>query len=110
MRIRNLVQLTMLVLVLAVVTLACGADDGEQSVQGVILEVEAASITEVASFTLLGDDGEVFEFGIAPDAARDLAEGFLPGHLRGHALAAQEVTVFFREEGDTLLALRLVHD
>ncbi len=100
----------MLVLVLAVITLACEGDDGERSVQGVILEVEAVSITEVASFTLLGDDGEVFKFRIAPDAARDLAEGFFPGHLRGHALAAQEVTVFFREEGDTLLALRLVHD
>ncbi len=110
MRIRKLAQLAMLALGLAVVTLACGNGGDERSVEGVILEVEAVSITEAASFTLLGDDGEVFDFGIAPDAARDLAEGFFPGHLRGHALAAQEVTVFFREEGDVLLALRLVHD
>ncbi len=68
------------------------------------------SITEVASFTLLGDDGEVLEFDVAPDAARDPVEGFFPGHLREHALATQLVKIVYREEDGRLLALRLTHD
>ncbi len=107
MRGRNLAQLAILVLGLSLVALACG--DGERFVEGVILEVEAVSITEVASFTLLVDDGEVLEFGIALDATDDPTEGFFPGHMRGHALASELVRVFYREEDGRLLALRLEH-
>ncbi len=108
MRVPNLARLALLVLGLSVIALACGS--GERSVEGVILQVEAVSLTETASFTLLGDDAEVLEFTIAPDAASDSLEGFFPGHLREHALATQLVTVFYREESGRLLALRLEHE
>lgn len=52
----------------------------------------------------------MLEFEVAPDAARDPLEGFFPGHLREHALASQVVTVFYREEGGRLLAVRLEHE
>ena len=75
-----------------------------------ILDVDGSSLTQVDSFTLLDDDGEVLTFQIAPDASKDVAEGFFPGHMRGHALAAEKVTIYFREEDGVLLALRLEHD
>ncbi len=92
----------------ALVAFACGG--GDQSESGAILDVAGSSLTQVDSFTLLVGDGEVLTFQIAPDASKDPAEGFFPGHMRGHALAAENVTVYFREEGGVLLALRLAHD
>lgn len=93
---------------LAVIAFACGG--GERSETGVILDVVGVSLTQVASFTLLNDAGEVLAFEIAPDASKELDEGFFPGHMRGHALAAEKVTVYVREENGVLLALRLEHD
>ena len=109
MRVPIHVQFAILVLALSLAALACG-EDGERSVEGVILEVEAVSITEAASFTLLVDGGKVLEFEIAPDVTSDQLEAFFPGHLREHALVSQLVTVIYREEGGRLLALRLEHD
>ena len=74
------------------------------------MDVIGSSLTQVESFTLLADDGEVLTFEIAPDASKDVIEGFFPGHMRGHALAAENVTVFCREAYGVLLALRLEHD
>ena len=93
---------------LAFVAFACGG--GDRSESGVILDVTGSSLTQVESFTLLADDGEVLTFQIAPDASKDVAEGFFPGHMRGHALAAEKVTIYFREEDGVLLALRMEHD
>jgi len=94
---------------LALVGVACGG--GARFESGVIVDVEGSSLTQVESFTLQDDDGKVLTFQIAPDAARDPTEGFFPGHMRGHALAAERVTIFYREEeSGLLLALRLLHD
>jgi hypothetical protein len=90
----------------AVFAASCG-DDGERSVVGVIIEVQATSLTEIDSFTLRDNDGRTLVFRVAQDAAQDPQEGFLPGHLRTHALAVEQVTVFYREEDGGLLALRL---
>ena len=101
----KLFGLAVLLAALALVAFACGG--GDRSESGVILDVDGSSLTQVDSFTLLDDDGEVLTFQIAPDASRELADGFFPGHMRGHALAAERVTVYFREEDGVLLALRL---
>jgi hypothetical protein len=91
---------------LAVLLSACGGD--ELSVTGVILEVDAPSLTEIDSFTFRTNEGETLVFRVAPDAAADPLEGFVPGHLQSHALLAEQVEIFYREEGGELLALRLV--
>ena len=104
----KLTRLAVLLAALAFVAFACGG--GDRSESGVILDVAGSSLTQVESFTLLADDGEVLTFEIAPDASKDVAEGFFPGHMRGHALAAENVTIYFREEDGVLLALRLEHD
>ena len=100
--------LAVLLSALALVALACGG--GDRSETGVILDVVGSSLTQVDSFTLLVDNGDVLTFEIALDASKDVAEGFFPGHMRGHALAAEKVTIYFPEEDGVLLALRLEHD
>ena len=70
----------------------------------------AISLTEVEAFTLLVDGGEVLMFQIAPEAGQEANEGFIPGHLREHALVSLEVEVVYREEGGLRLALSLTHD
>ena len=104
----KLSRLAVLLAALALVAFACGG--GDRSESGVILDVAGSSLTQVESFTLLADDGEVLTFEIAPDASKDVAEGFFPGHMRGHALAAEKVTIYYREADGVLLALRLEHD
>ena len=94
--------------ILAFAGFACG--ESERSEVGVILEVDAISLTEVESFTLLIDGGQVVTFQIAPDATSDPEEGFFPGHLREHALVSQEVEVFYQEQDGQRLAQRLTHD
>ena len=47
---------------------------------------------------------------MAPDAVDDPIEGLCPSHLRTHALAAEQVTVIYREENGALLVLRLEHE
>jgi len=93
---------------LALVAFACGG--GDRSESGVIVDVEGRSLTQVESFTLQDDDGNVLTFQIAPDAAKDPTEGFFPGHMRSHSLAAERVTIFYRKDAGRLLALRLLHD
>ncbi|MGB2694625.1 MAG: hypothetical protein WBD55_05490 [Dehalococcoidia bacterium] len=99
--------------VAACALVACGSDDGasanEQSVSGVIIDVVAPSLTELNSFTLRSTDGRDLVFHIAPDARPEPAEGFVPGHLRTHAVEAARVKVFYRQEDGELLALRMVH-
>lgn len=96
-----------LIATLALAAVACG--DGEQSATGVITHVDAASITQVDSFTLRTNEGETLTFSIAAEAAPDPQEGFIASHLRSHAAVADQVEVFYREEGGELLALRLEH-
>ncbi len=104
----KLCRLAVLLAALALIAFACGG--GDRSASGTILDVAGSSLTQVDSFTFLDDEGEVLTFKIAPDASKDPAEGFFPGHMRGHALAAEKTTVYFREEDGVLLALRLEHD
>ena len=99
-------RLSLLGLVLALA--ACGGN-GEHKANGVIIDVQATSLTELASFTLRTNDGDTLVFYVAPDAAADPVEGFFPSHMRTHAVAAEQVTVTYREEQGDLLALRLEH-
>jgi hypothetical protein len=100
-----------LCLLLAALLVACGggSSGGQQKVVGVIITVDAPSLTVLNSFTLRDQHGQMLTFHIAPDAARDPQEGFVAGHLRSHALAAEKVRVTYRTQGDELLAEKLEH-
>ena len=100
----------LLVVALAAALVACAGGDGERSAEGVIIDVQATTLTAIESFTLRDNDGETLVFEVSPDATDDSVEGFFPGHMRTHALAAEQVTVFYEEEDGRLLALRLAHN
>ncbi len=108
MRIRNPAQLAILLLGLSFIALACG--DGERSVQGVILDVESSSLVDLDSFSLRTNDGETILFVPDPDASTDPGEAIFAGHLLGHMQAAEQVTVYYRDEGGVFLATRIEHD
>ena len=105
---RAAVLAALLVLSLGIVAACGGGGDGERSVEGIITAVEAEGLTQIDSFTMRTNDGETLVFHIAPDARPDPEEGFVPGHLRSHAVAAEQVRVYYREENGELLATRLV--
>ena len=108
-------------LVLAALLAACGSDSGrspvapspsatsapgvpESPIEGVILEVNASSLSEVATFTLRADDGRSWEFEVGP---LENAEEFPPAHLHEHQATSTPVRVFFRSEPSRLVAYRV---
>ncbi len=97
-----------LVALFAALTFACGG--GERSVEGIITNVDAASLTQVETFTVRDNANNTIVFRIAPDARQDLEDGFVPSHLREHALAVEQVKVFYRVEDGEFLALKIEHE
>jgi hypothetical protein len=76
-----------------------------QTVQGVLLDVEAPSIDKVNSFTLRTDDGQELHFVTAPDFNQGVAHLMTPGHMRQHMALADPVVVTYREDNGRLVAL-----
>ena len=69
---------------------------------GVVLAVDARSITDVVSFTLTSGDRRYRVF-LDPDAHYE----FSPGHLREHVLSGEPVRVELEEHDGTLFATAL---
>ncbi|MCH8948844.1 MAG: hypothetical protein IIB87_00520 [Chloroflexi bacterium] len=99
----------LLVALFGLLAFACGGG-GERSVEGIIINVDAASLTQVETFTVRDNDNNIIVFRIAPDATQDPEEGFFPSHLREHAVAVGQVKVFYRVEDGEFLALKLEHE
>lgn len=95
----SLSHATLILLVAAVVlTMACGG--GETTVRGVVVEVEARSILEVATLTIKEEgSGKVWTF------QADGPVGFTPSHIREHMMQGQLVTVRFRERDGVFVAV-----
>ena len=108
MRIGNPAQIAILLLGLSLIALACS--DGERSVRGVILEVESSSLVELDSFALRTNDGETIVFVPDLDVGADPQEAIFAGHLLGHMQAAEQVTIYYRDERGAFLAIRIEHD
>jgi hypothetical protein len=77
--------------------------DAQQMV-GVIVGVQATSLTDVRGFTLRTTDGASVQFAIG-----DLENGakFPPGHLVEHQSTAQPIRVWYRIQDGTKVAIRL---
>ena len=95
----------------AMAGVACG-DGGSgaatKTTTGVVIDVQASSLTQLDGFTLHTDDDRTLNFRIAPEAdQQDPQNGFVPSHLREHALTATRVTIDYREDGSQLLAIRI---
>ncbi|MBI4198523.1 MAG: hypothetical protein HY533_05380 [Chloroflexi bacterium] len=71
------------------------------TVRGFVLDIQARTLTEVESLTMVDKDGAVWRF----QAEGNL--GFTPSHIREHMLQGQEMTVHYKGKGDALVAVRV---
>ncbi len=109
-RTRNLFLLVLLVLAVGTAAAATILSDspsgpsGTTAVVGVVVAVDARTLTDVRTFDLRTTDGTILRFGLG-----ELQNGvqFPPGHLAEHKLTASPVRVWYRTSGDVLLVIRL---
>jgi hypothetical protein len=71
---------------------------------GVVVAIDAVSLTNVRGFTLRTPDGRTVSFRIG--SLENQAE-FPPGHLTEHEATASPIRVTYRSEGTDLVAVRL---
>lgn len=67
-----------------------------------MVDVQAASFVQIASFTLRTNDGQ-----LVPMRAADGDIGITQSHLRQHMALAEPVAVTVRYDGDEVVALRV---
>lgn len=79
------------------------APQGEDAV-GIVSSIDSEGLTSVRGFTLLTPDGRELEFAIG--TLENGAE-FPPGHLAEHQALASPIRVWYRTDGDALVAFRL---
>jgi hypothetical protein len=77
--------------------------DAQQMV-GVIVGVQATSLTNVQGFTLRTTDGASVQFAIG---GLENGAQFPPGHLVEHQSTAQPIRVWYRTQDGTKVAIRL---
>jgi len=96
-------------ILLSILSFACDSAPSDTLVAtGIVIEVDAPSLTQLNGFTLRTDDGDTLELAIAPEAnTADPQEGFVPSHLREHALALTKVKVSYRQSVGQLLVIRI---
>lgn len=73
-------------------------------VDGVVLSIDASSLTDVRGFTLRTATGEILTFTLG---TLENPTQFAPGHLAEHRANAVPVRVWFVVSGGTLLVYRL---
>jgi hypothetical protein len=73
-------------------------------IDGVVIEVDAASLSDVRGFTLRTRDGANLSFvlGVLENAA-----AFSPSHLAEHQVSSEPVRVYFRTENGGRIVYRL---
>ncbi|MGE3271585.1 MAG: hypothetical protein AB7P40_22735 [Chloroflexota bacterium] len=79
----------------------CWPGPRTETLHGVVVEMQAASFSQVAGFTLRTDAGEDYEFIVEGDI------GFTPSHLRQHMLLGERVAVTAKSEADLRIATRV---
>ncbi|MBI4338419.1 MAG: hypothetical protein HY680_00530 [Chloroflexi bacterium] len=72
-----------------------------KTVRGHVLDVQARSLTEVASLSLQDSSGEVWRFFAEGNI------GFTPSHIREHQMQGHELTVSYRERDGELVAVHV---
>ena len=74
------------------------------AVEGVVVAVDSAGLTDVRGFTLRVAGGETMAFRLGE---LENATDFPPGHLAEHQATAAPIRVWYRTEGDERYAVRL---
>jgi hypothetical protein len=78
--------------------------DVSSPVDGVIVSVDASSLSDVRGFVLRTSGGFAFDFALG---RLENAGEFSPGHLAEHLLTSEPVRAFFRIEGGKRVVYRL---
>ena len=78
--------------------------DVQSPVDGVVIAVDAASLTDIRSFTLRTSSGFSFEFKVG---VLENATEFSPSHLKEHMATSAPIRVWYRMEGGEAVAYRL---
>jgi len=73
-------------------------------VEGIVLSIDAAGLSDIRAFTLRTAAGQVLTFKIG--VTQNPTE-FPPGHLGEHKASAAPVRVYFTSDGGELTAYRL---
>jgi hypothetical protein len=89
---------------LAVVVVTSFARPADRVEMGVVIDVDAVSLTDVRGFTIRTPDGRTVMFRIG---ALENGTEFPPGHLSEHAATATPIRVTYRDEGGERFAVRL---
>ena len=91
---------------LAIALLSAACAPATNTATGIVVAVEQASLTDVRSFTLRIETGDMVAFRIGD---LDLSQGaFPPNHLREHMATATPVTVTYTGSDSDRVAIRLV--
>ncbi|MCE2463856.1 MAG: hypothetical protein J4F46_08105 [Dehalococcoidia bacterium] len=93
------VRITLLAVALLLVLGACGG--GVKKVQGLVVDVQSSSITDLDSVTVRDDSGRLWAFKAGSSVS------FSPSHLREHQAFAWPVIVFYEETPEGLLAYNI---
>jgi hypothetical protein len=80
---------------------ACGPDTTPRRVRGLVVNLQAASFSQLGSFDLRADDGRAMTFAVDGDV------GVTPSHLREHMTLAEPVTVTYHDSRSGLVATRV---
>jgi hypothetical protein len=103
---RRIVALALIAAGLAVILIFAGTairrGASEPSVRGLITNVQQFDIGHASTITLRANDGRVLQFQVQPSV------DMTPGHMREHMTYGQPVTIFYRQNGSVLQAVRLV--
>lgn len=91
---------------LAIALLSAACAPATNTATGIVVAVDQATLTDVRSFTLRTETGDMVGFRIGD---LDLSEGaFPPNHLREHMATASPVTVTYTGGDPDRVAVRLV--
>ena len=71
---------------------------------GVVIAVDASSLTDVRGFTIRTSGGSTYEFKLG---ALENATSFPPGHLREHMATSEPIRVWYRMEDGSPVAYRI---
>jgi hypothetical protein len=101
--------IALLAVVVAVVAVAVAAvtvfgGPGRRVETGIVVAVQATSLSSVQGFSIRTQDGRTVDFRVG---AIEDATQFPPGHLAEHKVSLVPVRVTYVEEGGGLVAVRL---
>jgi hypothetical protein len=90
-----------LLLAATIIVAGCQRDTRPTTLQGLVVNVQAASFVQIGTFTLRTNDGQFVELAVEGDV------GITAGHLREHMTLADPVIVTVRYDGDRAIATRI---